>query len=105
MEYMEQQMQEQYDRWDYQQKQEDMKHKIYELPHGIKIQAYNNGSYGYFVEGHGWRNIPKQLGETLVKNFSIPIVVGQSEQLCQSPSHHAMDIGLQNECSSCGAKS
>lgn len=48
-----------------------MEHKVHELAEGIKIQQYNNGSYGYFVEGKGWRNIPKTLGEVLVKKFSI----------------------------------
>jgi hypothetical protein len=32
-------------------------------------------------------------------------VVGRSEQLCQSPSHHAMEIGLQEKCIKCGAES
>lgn len=48
-----------------------MDHIVHELAEGIKIQQYNNGSYGYFVEGKGWRNIPKDLGEVLVKKFSI----------------------------------
>lgn len=63
-----------------------MDHKIHELPNGIKIQEYNNGSYGFWLEGKGWRNIPKQLGETLVKKFSIPIVSDMS--LCDLMGHN-----------------
>lgn len=90
-----------------------MKHKIHELPNGIKIQQYNNGSYGFYVEGHGWRNIPKQLGESLVKNFSIPNVSDIS--LCDLMGHQMFSVFAlnnfdsggrssfgQNKCSRCG---
>ena len=48
-----------------------MGHIVHKLAGGIKIQQYNNGSYGYFLEGKGWRNIPKQLGKDLVEELSV----------------------------------
>lgn len=57
-----------------------MKHKIY-TSGDIKIKAYNNGSYGYYLEDKGWRNIPHELGKKLVKLFAIPNVVNRRELL------------------------
>ena len=40
-----------------------MKHTI----GNIIIQEYSNGSWAYWLDGKGWRNIPKELGQKLVK--------------------------------------
>ena len=39
------------------------KHKIGD----ILIQEYNNGSFAYYLDGHGWRNIPSELGKKIIK--------------------------------------
>jgi hypothetical protein len=36
-----------------------------------EIQSYSNGTYAYYVDGKGWRNMPKELAEKIIKNYSI----------------------------------
>ena len=45
--------------------------KIYKTELG-EIQSYSNGSYAYWQEERkGWRNIPKELAEKIIKKYLI----------------------------------
>lgn len=43
---------------------------IHEFPNGIKIRKYSNGSFACETV-KGWRNIPSEFAEKLIKEFAL----------------------------------
>ncbi len=73
------------------------------------IEIYKDRNDNYYVQAgdykvriaDGTRHDGTTIGHfELVKNLTIPDVVNH---VCPDPTHHAMDIGLMDKCSTCGA--